>query len=483
MNALRITDVSLTDGQSACWSGAMTTPMALSVAGRLAAAMPAAIEVLSPAVLRQCVSRGEDPWQRLEGLRERCPGVVLRVALSLLTEHGRRGADVLAADVGAAWLCELARCRVGEVLLIDPLLDPQRLGALLDEAHSLGLTTIVALPFVQPSAYGDERYREWAATLAAAGADRVMLRDEAGLMTPERLATLLPALRAGLGRTPLDLHIRCQTALGPLVALEALRIGIDGLDTAFAPLANGASVPALGTLLKSLRLLGRGDAIGEQLLYAVGEADRQLAAIADRHGLEPASAWVFDLANYRHQLPGEVAHWAMRRLAQAGQAHRLHAFAGECERVRLEIGAPPMLAPFARPIAEQAWLHLQGQPRYAELRPGIRRTVQRMYGALPGTADASLAQRVGRPPIPPPHSLGALRSAHPGVCDAALVAALVCGVAPEALPAGTARPDLNDVATSPEEALLSGLMARAARYAQLSVHGPGVSIDLQGGGA
>jgi oxaloacetate decarboxylase alpha subunit len=55
-----------------------------------------------------------------------------------------------------------------------------------------------------------------------------MLRDEAGLLTADRLATLLPALRAGLGDTPLDLHLRCQTALGPMVALEAVRSASTG---------------------------------------------------------------------------------------------------------------------------------------------------------------------------------------------------------------------------------------------------------------
>jgi oxaloacetate decarboxylase alpha subunit len=483
MSAWRITDVSLTDGQSVRWDGALTTPMALSVSSRLAAMRTAAIEVFSPAVMRQCVARREDPWQRIDGLRERCPNVALRAALSLLTEHGWRGVDVLAPDVAAAWLRELAQRKVTEVLLIDPLCELQRIKALVNEANALGMTAIVALPFVQASAYSDGHYRALAGAVAAAGAGRVMLRDEAGLLTTDRLATLLPALRDGLGRTPLDLHLSCQTALGPMVALEALRIGIDGLDTALAPLANGASLPALGTLLKSLRLLGRGGTIDDQQLYAVGEAERLLAAMADRHGFEPAGAWVFDLAPYRHQLPGEVAHRAMRRLADSGQSHRLHAFAAECERVRLEIGAPPMLSPFAQPIFEQAWLHLQGLARYAEIRPGIRRIVQRMYGELPGTVDAGLVQRVGLPPITPAISLAALRRAHPTVGDAALVAAQVCGLAPEALPAAAAPQDLAYIATSPEDALLSGLTVRASRFAQLSIQGPGVSIELQGGGA
>jgi len=96
---LRYTDVSLTDGQSARWAGAMTTPMMLAVATRLAAARPASIEIASPATLQQCVARGEDPWQRIELLRERCPGVALRAAVALLTEHGKRGADVISTEV------------------------------------------------------------------------------------------------------------------------------------------------------------------------------------------------------------------------------------------------------------------------------------------------------------------------------------------------------------------------------------------------
>ena len=103
-----------------------------------------------------------------------------------------------------------------------------------------------------------------------------------------------------------------------MVAIEAVRIGIDGLDTAFAPLANGASVPALGTLLRSLRLLGLGTPASAQDLHAVGEADKLLAEIADRHGFGTADAWVFDLAPYIHQLPGDVAAQAMQTPGCAG---------------------------------------------------------------------------------------------------------------------------------------------------------------------
>ncbi|MFM0342148.1 hypothetical protein [Paraburkholderia fungorum] len=478
--SLRYTDVSLTDGQSARWAGAMTTPMMLAVASRLAAAGPAAIEVASPAILQQCVARGENPWQRIELLRERCPGVALRAAVALLTEHGKRGIDVISTEVATLWLPELAQRGVSEIVLIDPLVVIERIAPALKAARALGLTTIAALPFTQESTRSDTDLRTQAAALVHAGAERVMLRDEAGLLTVDRLATLLPALRAGLGATPLDLHLRCQTALGPMVALEAVRLGVNGLDTAFAPLANGASVPALGTLLKSLRLLTLGAPVSDQGLHAIGEANRLLAEFADRHGFGPARAWVFDLAPYVHQLPGEVAVDFMQQLTALGLQHKLHAFADECARVRNDVGAPPMLAPFARPIAEQALLHLQGMPHYAELRPGVRRALQQVYGVTPGGVDARLAQRVGALPKAPATSLAALHAAHPEASDAALVVAQTCGVAPEALPAPACTEALRYVSTSPADALLAGLTARAARYAQLEVRGPGVSIQLQG---
>lgn len=477
---LRCTDVSLTDGQGARWGGALTTPMALALAPRLAAVRPAVVEVASLATLRQCVARGENPWQRVELLRARCPGIALRAAVSLLTDHGRRGCDVVPTDMTTLWLRELAQRGVSEILLIDSLLDIGRMAPVLKAARALGLTAIAALPYALESSLANDALRSRAAALADAGAARVMLRDEAGVLTTDRLATLLPALRAGLGATPIDLHLRCQTALAPLVALDAVRLGIDGLDTAFAPLANGASLPALGTLLKSLRLLGQGTPASDQQLHAIGEADRLLFEIADCHGFGPAGAWVFDLAPYAHELPGEVAAQFMRTLGESGLSHQLHAFANECARVRGEVGAPPMLAPFARPIAEQAMLHLRGMPRYAELRPGVRRALQEVYGAASKDVDARLARRVGALPKTAAPSAAALRAAHPSASDAALVISQACGVAPEALPAAASPDALRYVGATPAEALLAGLTARAAPYAQLSVQGPGVSIQLQG---
>ena len=138
-----------------------------------------------------------------------------------------------------------------------------------------------------------------------------------------------------------------------------------------------------------------------------------------------------------------------------------------------------MLAPFAGPIAEQALLHLQGTSRYAEIRPGVRRAIQQAYGRAVAPIDTGLLMRVGALPNSPRPTLAALRALYPAATDASLVLAQVCGVKPDAQARPKPLEALRYVATTPEDCLLAGLTARAARYRRLRVRGPGVSIELQ----
>jgi oxaloacetate decarboxylase alpha subunit len=130
-----------------------------------------------------------------------------------------------------------------------------------------------------------------------------------------------------------------------------VRIGIDGLDTAFAPLANGASVPALGTLLKSLRLLAQGTPVSEQRLYAIGEADRLLAEIADAEGFEAgARLGLRPGALLPTSCPAKSLHCVMHGSPSWPGATSLHVVRHDAARVRSDVGAPPIMAPLARPI-------------------------------------------------------------------------------------------------------------------------------------
>ncbi|MNI23391.1 Methylmalonyl-CoA carboxyltransferase 5S subunit [compost metagenome] len=313
MSMTTLVDVSLSDGQTAVWGGAASTAMLLGTMNSLGHARLAAIEVLSPAVIAQCVSREENPLQRVAALRERANGTPLRATVNLLATHGY--IDVLSGEALDTWLRMLARHGISEVVLIDPQLDFQRLDSAVHMALANGLTVTVALPYIDDREHSDAHYSAAAARLVQTGAQRIMLRDEAGLLHVDRLPGLLSALRDGLDGTPLDLHTRCHTGLGPQVALEAIRLGIERLDATLPCVANGASTPALPLLVRSAALL-------ELSLQApdadrVKEAEAQFTAVADQQGFPESQPWAFDLAPYEHQLPGEIAADAMQACARA----------------------------------------------------------------------------------------------------------------------------------------------------------------------
>ncbi len=469
---LQFTDTSLTDGQMAWWGGALTTPMLLCAIRNLADSRLAAIEVLSPAVIDACIARGENPLQRVSLARRRCSDVPLRATVNLLTSHGRRGADVLGTELIVSWFRALAASGIQQVVLLDALQEQHRMFGAVRAANAAGLVSIAAVAYVGDAEIDDATFAHQASSLAGAGAQRVMLRDESGLLTPDRARTLLPAMREALGSVPLDLHTRCHTALGPLVAIEAVQLGVNGIDTALPCLANGASLPALPLLLRSLKRIGI-DA-SAMVQDALSLANTTLGVIADQEGFAGAMPWAFDLAPFAHQLPGEVASECVAALHQRGRWADVHVFAAECAAVRVDMGSPTMMAPFARAIAEQAMRHFDGESRYQTLRPVLRRLLQGVYGKPPRQMHASLQRRVGCLEVEPPP-----RTTDSSHTEPQLLLAQVSGVDVKNLPSYVLVDKLYYETVTPQVALARALAKRAPRYALVAAAGPGVVIRLQ----
>src|SRR5207253_6792487 len=61
--------------------------------------------------------------------------------------------------------------------------------------------------------------------------DYVCLKDPGGLLTPERSASLVKVLQENAPGIPIELHVHCTTGLGPLCALEAIKLGVQIVDT------------------------------------------------------------------------------------------------------------------------------------------------------------------------------------------------------------------------------------------------------------
>src|SRR5690606_17098735 len=121
---------------------------------------------------------------------------------------------------------------------------------------------------------------ERAQRLRAMGVDALVLKDASGLLTPERVRTLVPALVQASGNLPLYCHSHCNSGLGPATNLEAVRQGADGIWTAAEPLANGTSLPSTESMVRHLEWMGYDLDLDKDGIAAVSDHFR---GVAERH--------------------------------------------------------------------------------------------------------------------------------------------------------------------------------------------------------
>ena len=85
-----------------------------------------------------------------------------------------------------------------------------------------------------------------------AGADSICLKDMAALLTPYRAEELVRALKQAVS-IPIQLHTHATTGLASMCILKSAEAGIDAVDTALSPLAQGTSHAPTESIVAALQ--------------------------------------------------------------------------------------------------------------------------------------------------------------------------------------------------------------------------------------
>src|SRR6516164_5888315 len=183
---IQLVDVTLRDAHQYLWATRMTTAMMAELAPRLDRAGFEAIDLVGGAVFDVCVRYlREDPWERMRIVS----GWVKDTPLIVMT----RGQSLFTFEFFADDIVELTAERIF--------------------ANGIRYHT----------PYDARKARE----LVTLGVDAVFIKDPSGLLTPERAATLVPAIKAACVALPLHLHSHCLTGLAPYTALRPIELGVD----------------------------------------------------------------------------------------------------------------------------------------------------------------------------------------------------------------------------------------------------------------
>jgi oxaloacetate decarboxylase alpha subunit len=484
---IQLVDVSIRDGNQSLWGATgLSTRQILAIAPVLNRVGFRALDFTSSTHMGVAVRTfREDPWERIRLASSAMPDTPLQL---IGTGFRFISWEVLHPDMLQLVYDRLVANGVSRFVVLDPMHDIDAVRRTARMIRLAGGTEIVgALTFTISDVHDDGFYAGLAAQMASCvDIDRVYIKDPAGLLSPERARTLIPAVRAGLSGTPLELHSHCTIGLAPRTYLAAAELGVEALQVACGPLANGTSLPDAHRVLANLRELGYTVDVDDHALGLVAAYFARLSLVESLPAGQPQE---FDVAFLRHQVPGGVITTLKRHLAEVGLDDRFHAVMAETARVRAELGYPIMVTPFPQLVCTQALFNVIGPERYGTVADQVIRYALGSFGRPTAPIDPEVADRIlSRPRArelaaePPPSSPAELRKRFPrGISDEEfLLRATMPAEQVDAMlaagPAGTRyNPELEPVL-----ALLRGLATRP-RIAELVVDKPGLRMELRRG--
>jgi pyruvate/oxaloacetate carboxyltransferase len=416
---LKIRDLTLRDGQQSQFATRMTQSQVDRVLPLYRRAGFYAMEVWGGAV-PDSVMRflDENPWTRLEKIKEELAGVSKLTALS----RGRNlfGYNPYPDSVIEGFCRNSVRSGVDIMRIFDALNDIDNMRSSIRFVKEAGGLADCAVCYtvdprfttgeriralfsgkkLPPKLFGIPYFVRKAKELAEIGADMITIKDMAGLIDPATSAALIRALKDEID-LPIDLHTHCTPGFGVASALMAMVSGVDIIDAVILSFSGGPAAPAWEIIELFARRYGRSTGVDAE---AVGAIDTQLRAMRkelekydqykgnhppildlSKHELPPEDGALFDHAleaavagrtdqvlelcqriekrfNYpdpdhivkKAQIPGGMYTNMLAQLQEAKLEHHVDEVLAVVPLVRLDCGVPPLVTPTSQIVGVQA---------------------------------------------------------------------------------------------------------------------------------
>lgn len=416
--SLHIRDLTLRDGQQSQFATRMTQAQVDKVLPFYKKAKFYAMEVWGGAV-PDSVMRflNENPWTRLESIRDGVAGVSKLTALS----RGRNlfGYTPYPDSVIEGFCRNSVQSGIDIMRIFDALNDIDNMtstirfvkenGALADCAVCYSVDPKFSLSermgaFIKgrkiPGVIFDIKYFvKKAKELEKAGADMITLKDMAGLVDPDTSMKLIKALKSEVS-VSVDLHTHCTPGYGTASILMAMVSGVDIVDTVIMNFSGGPAAPAfeivqlfadrlgldtgvdlsaVASINKELRgirsELGKFDQykrLPPEVDLTSFEPDSKLKALLEgavEAALSAKTKEVLKLCqaieaafNYpepdeivkRAQIPGGMYTNMMAQLKEFNMEHLVDEVLEIVPQVRLDAGVPPLVTPTSQIVGVQA---------------------------------------------------------------------------------------------------------------------------------
>jgi oxaloacetate decarboxylase alpha subunit len=354
----------------------------LEVAAVLDKAGFATLEVSGGGCFDSAVRRGvESPWERIRALRAICD-TPLQMALrgSFLV-----GSRPLERDLVRRFIESAAGNGIDVFRLHDPLNDLENLKEAAEAIHASGKELALGLVHNPSPEDAADVVLDRANHLSELGAARVLIHDPSGSLSPGRVRELVEGVGSASG-LPVGLHAQGAGGTALAAAIEAARAGADRIACAVYPLAVSLHRASAETITQHLVEI---DIETGASLDRLWEASELVDDALGEDPVPPVSPRVAVRAA-EHNLPTGLVAELDQGLRRQGFGDRLDAVLDELQRIRAEIGWPPLAAPIGQMLGSQALVHVLSAQRWQIFVDELADLIEGEYGDLPGEVDPAV---------------------------------------------------------------------------------------------
>ena len=336
----------------------------------------------------------EDPWDRLRQLRRALPHTKLQMLF--------RGQNILgykhyADDVVDAFCAKSIENGIDIIRIFDALNDVRNLEQAIRSTKKYGGMVEATLSYTISPIHDEEYFVKLARELEQMGADVICIKDMANLLLPMAAYSLVKRLKETVS-VPIHLHTHNTTGTGDMVYLMAAMAGVDIVDTALSPLANGTSQPATESLVATLQGTVRDTGLDLNKMSEAAAHFRKVAQRLKEEGSLDPKVLNVDTNTLLYQVPGGMLSNLISQLKQAGKEDQYYEVLSEIPRVRADYGYPPLVTPSSQIVGTQAVMNVITGERYKTFTKESKAMLRGEYGKLPGTVNEDVRAKAGISP-------------------------------------------------------------------------------------
>lgn len=294
----------------------------------------------------------EDPWERLEKLREAVPNILFQM---LLRSSNAVGYTNYPDNVVRHFIQQAAQSGIDLFRVFDSLNAVDNMRVAIDAVRESGMLCETAICysgdlFDSSRRYSLKYYVDMAKQLEKAGANILAIKDMAGICKPKAAYELIKTLKEETG-LPIHFHTHDTSGIAAASILSAIEAGVDAVDTAMDAMSGLTSQPSMGSIVSALEHTERDTGLDQKSLQELSiywEGVRRIYAPFEAD-MRAGTADV-----YHHEMPGGQYTNLREQARSLGLEERWSEISDAYAQVNLLFGDIVKVTPTSKVVGDMA---------------------------------------------------------------------------------------------------------------------------------